>query len=152
MQDLILSEIELWIEGKEEEFIITLSKKFVLKSRVVSKRFQERIDPLSKEQLSDSHFKFLLVLSEMIKEIHEKAVNGIIKEIKNEFNLKYTDKIDSILQALSEQNDLDFSLMLNLAVLREYALITKESFPAKIFTKYYQIVLTNIKSKIKTRK
>jgi hypothetical protein len=147
MQELVLLSIDIWEKGNEEEYIEKLAKKIGLKPKAMSKRFQERIAPLSDEQLADKQFKFLLVISEVIKEIHKIAVNGIIKELKKEFNTKDRIKTDAILQALSEQNDLDFSLLLNLAVLRKYAKIVEEPIPSKIISKYYQ----KIKSKIKTK-
>ena len=69
MQELVLSSIDEWEQGNEEAYVIELSKKIGLKPKVMSKRFQERVKPLSEEQLADKQFKFLLVLSEIIKNV-----------------------------------------------------------------------------------
>lgn len=141
MLDLVLLNIELWEQGKEKEYITQLAEKIGFDPKRIILEFHIRLKPIPKEQISNSGFKYMLAISEVIKTIHEEAADKVVSLLEKKFKGKKRRDLDLKLQTLSEQNNLEFSLLLNLAILKEYAEIVKAPYPLDIFNEYFEKVL-----------
>lgn len=141
MLDLVLLNIELWEQGKEKEYITQLAEKIGFNPKRIILEFHIRLKPIPKEQVSNSGFKYMLAISEVIKTIHEESTDKVVKLLEKKFKGRKRRGLDTKLQILSEQNNLEFSLLLNLAILREYAEIIQAPYPIAIFNEYFEKVL-----------
>lgn len=141
MLDLVLLNIELWEQGKEKEYITQLAEKIGFDPKRIILEFHIRLKPIPKEQVSNSGFKYMLAISEVIKTIHQESTDKVVKLLKKKFKGKKRRDLDLKLQTLSEQNNLEFSLLLNLAILKEYAEIIQAPYPIAIFNEYFEKVL-----------
>ncbi len=141
MLDLVLLNIELWEQGKEKEYITQLSEKIGFDPKRIILEFHIRLKPIPKEQVSNSGFKYMLAISEVIKTIHEESTDKVVKLLEKKFKGRKRRDLDKKLQTLSEQNNLEFSLLLNLAILKEYAEIIQAPYPIAIFNEYFEKVL-----------
>ncbi len=141
MLDLVLTNIELWEQGKEKEYITQLAEKIGFDPKRIILEFHIRLKPIPKEQVSNSGFKYMLAISEVIKTIHEQSTDKIVKLLEKKFKGRKRRDLDTKLQTLSEQNNLEFSLLLNLAILKEYAEIIQSPYPIAIFNEYFEKVL-----------
>ncbi len=141
MLELILAYVEIWDQGYEDKYIMKLAEQTKLNPTTVLENFYERIKPMPEEQLTDKEFRFLLALSEVIKTIHEKASEKLVAMFEEKLGSEKKTQIESKFQILSEQNNLDFSLLLNLGILKEYAEIVGQPFKSKKFTGYFKNVL-----------
>ncbi|MCE7746466.1 MAG: hypothetical protein ACTSUW_03745 [Candidatus Heimdallarchaeota archaeon] len=141
MLDLVLSNIELWEQGKEKEYITKLVEKIGFDPKKIFLEFHIRLKPIPKEQVSNSGFKYMLAISEVIKTIHEQSTDKVVKLLEKKFKGKKRRDLETKLQTLSEQNNLEFSLLLNLAILKEYAEIIQAPYPIAIFNEYFEKVL-----------
>jgi len=140
MLDLVLLNIELWEQGKEKEYITQLAEKIGFDPKRIILEFHIRLKPIPKEQVSNSGFKYMLAISEVIKTIHQESTDKVVKLFEKKFKGKKRRDLDLKLQTLSEQNNLEFSLLLNLAILKEYATIVKKPYPIEIFNEYFEKV------------
>ena len=141
MLDLVLLNIELWEQGKEKEYITQLAEKIGFDPKRIILEFHIRLKPIPKEQVSNSGFKYMLAISEVIKTIHQESTDKVVKLLKKKFKGKKRRDLDLKLQTLSEQNNLEFSLLLNLAILKEYAEIIQAPYPIDIFNEYFEKVM-----------
>lgn len=141
MLDLVLTNIELWEQGEEKEYITQLAKKIGFDPKRIILEFHIRLKPIPKEQVSNSGFKYMLAISEVIKTIHEQSTDKVVKLLEKKFKGRKRRDLDTKLQTLSEQNNLEFSLLLNLAILKEYAEIIQAPYPIAIFNEYFKKVL-----------
>lgn len=141
MLDLVLTNIELWEQGKEKEYITQLAEKIGFDPKRIILEFHIRLKPIPKEQVSNSGFKYMLAISEVIKTIHEQSTDKVVKLLEKKFKGRKRRDLDTKLQTLSEQNNLEFSLLLNLAILKEYAEIIQAPYPIAIFNEYFEKVL-----------
>lgn len=141
MLELVLLNIELWEQGKEKEYIIQLAEKIGFDPKRIILEFHIRLKPIPKEQVSNSGFKYMLAISEVIKTIHEESTDKVVKLLEKKFRGKKRKDLETKLQTLSEQNNLEFSLLLNLAILKEYAEIVKAPYSIDIFNEYFEKVL-----------
>ncbi|NPE07215.1 MAG: hypothetical protein GNW80_02945 [Asgard group archaeon] len=141
MLDLVLLNIELWEQGKEKEYITQLAEKIGFNPKRIILEFHIRLKPIPKEQVSNSGFKYMLAISEVIKTIHEESTDKVVKLLEKKFKGRKRRGLDTKLQILSEQNNLEFSLLLNLAILKEYAEIIQAPYPIAIFNEYFEKVL-----------
>ena len=141
MLDLVLTNIELWEQGKEKEYITQLTEKIGFDPKRIILEFHIRLKPIPKEQVSNSGFKYMLAISEVIKTIHEESTEKVVKLLEKKFKEKKRKDLETKLQTLSEQNNLEFSLLLNLAILKEYAEIVQAPYPIAIFNEYFEKVL-----------
>jgi hypothetical protein len=139
MLDLVLADLQLWEDGNEEEYLSKLANKIGLEAKKIILEFHIRLKPIPKEQVSNPGFKFMLAISEVIKTIHEEASDKVVKLLEKK--VKGKRKVESKLQELSEQNNLEFSLLLNLAILKEYAEIVKAPYPVEIYNEYFKKVV-----------
>ena len=146
MHQLILSEIDLWDKGKEDQYLANLVKKIGISLAEVKRKYKLKLEPLSEDQFKDKSFKLLLLLSEIISEIHKKSTNEIIKHLQTDFKGKMTKKIvTERIDQLSQESIADFSLLLNLGILCEYAKIVQEPIPLQIYAEYLEKVKKLIK-------
>jgi hypothetical protein len=139
MLDLVLADLQLWEDGKEKEYLSKLAKKIGFDSKRIILEFHIRLKPIPKEQVANTGFKFMLAISEVIKTVHEEATNKVMKLLEKKTKRKK--ELETKLQELSEQNNLDFSLLLNLSILKEYAEIIKAPYPIEIFNEYFEKVM-----------
>jgi len=139
MLDLVLTDIQLWEDGKEKQYLSNLAKKIGFNAKMIILEFHVRLKPIPKEQVSNPGFKFMLAISEVIKNIHENATDKVIKALEKE--IKKKNELELKLQELSEQNNLEFSLLLNLSILKEYARIVKAPYPIDIYNEYLEKVI-----------
>ncbi|MFW9923572.1 MAG: hypothetical protein ACFFDW_09845 [Candidatus Thorarchaeota archaeon] len=145
MRLLILEDISLFDTGKEYEYIIALTAKIAIDPKIIIREYKEKLSPLQKNQLTDKSFRYLLLISSVIKELQEKSTKEVIKQL--EFHLKSRmnkEEVKEKLDQLSQKSDTDFSLLLNLGILNSYAKIMNIK-PAKgIFSEYLQKVIQAI--------
>ncbi len=139
MLDLVLADIQMWDEGKEKDYLSRLAKKIGFNANKILLEFHIRLKPIPREQVSNPGFKFMLAISEVIKTIHENATAKVIKSLEKK--VKKKTELEIRLQELSEQNNLEFSLLLNLAILKEYADIVKAPYPLEIYYEYFEKIL-----------
>ena len=148
MHELVLSNISLWKEEKEIEFIEFLAKVMKFDSKIMIKNYKKKLAPLQKEQLQDKSFKFLLLLSEIIKEVQERSTKQLIELLEINLQNKITkEDLSKRLDELSQMSDVNFSLLINLRILNEYAIIVNLSFLEDIFNEYLEKVIKLILKK-----
>lgn len=147
MHQLILSEIDLWYAEKEMEYIFSIAEKIPFDRGKVINNYKKKIEPLLEEQLTDRSFRFLLCLSEIIKEIHIKSTQNLVQAIEKKLTNKLNKKeIKKRLDELSQESDVNFSLLINLGILNSYATMT-DSLPATdIYDVYFNKVIKLIMS------
>ncbi|NHJ06286.1 MAG: hypothetical protein EAX90_15780 [Candidatus Heimdallarchaeota archaeon] len=147
MYELILSGISLWEEEKEEEYITSLAEKIDFDVELMIKNYYNKLLPLQEEQLTDKSFKFLLLLSEIIKEIQERSTKELVISIEKKMKPFMKKKeVTSRLDELSQISDTTFSLLINLRILNEYAMIVKLPTTSEIFNDYFEKIIQLIKS------
>ncbi|MHA1462678.1 MAG: hypothetical protein ACTSQ0_06390 [Candidatus Heimdallarchaeota archaeon] len=147
MHELILSEINLWETEKEMEYIFSIAEKIPFDRGKVINNYKKKIEALLEDQLTDRSFRFLLCLSEIIKELHIKStkilVLSIEKKLKNKMKKKeITQKLDE----LSQDSDINFSLLINLGILNSYAKMLDLLPATDIFNEYFDKVIQLILS------
>ena len=146
MKNLILENISLWDNGKEEEFIQDLTKKIPIDHQKIIERYNYKLEPLDKERLEDKVFRFLLMLSEIISEIQKRSTNELVGQIKSELTTTLNVKeIQQRLDILSQSSDVDFSLLINLGILCKYAKIIGKSEPIEYYNDYFVKVINSLK-------
>lgn len=147
MHEILLSEIDLWDQGKEIDYIFSIAEKIPFDRGKLINNYKKKILSLQEEQLADKSFRFLLCLSEIIKEIHiistKKLVKAIEKKIQNKMKKK---EITLKLDELSQDSDINFSLLINLGILNKYAALVDLPPITEIFNKYFDIVIKLIES------
>ena len=146
MYELILSDIYLWEEEKEEEYIALLAEKIDFDVELMLKNYYKKLQPLQEEQLIDRSFKFLLLLSEIIKEVQDRSTKKLIISIEKKLrSLVKKKEVTSRLDDLSQISDTTFSLLINLRILNEYAAIVNLPTTSEIFNVYFEKVIQLIK-------
>jgi len=146
MYELILSDIYLWEEEKEEEYIALLAEKIDFDVEFMLKNYYKKLQPLQEEQLIDRSFKFLLLLSEIIKEVQDRSTKKLIISIEKKLrSLVKKKEVTSRLDDLSQISDTTFSLLINLRILNEYAAIVNLPTTSEIFNVYFEKVIQLIK-------
>ena len=146
MHQLVMKHIKMWDVGKEKEYIKELTQKLKVDTHTVMVGYDHKTSPLEEDQLKDKSFKFLLLLSEAIKEIQEKSTKKVIKELMESLKEELTrEEISKKLDLLSQQSDVNFSLLINLGILCEYAKITQEPEPKEVYQEYLEKVIALIK-------
>ena len=147
MHEILLSEIDLWDQGKEIDYIFSIAEKIPFDRGKLINNYKKKILSLQEEQLADKSFRFLLCLSEIIKEIHiistKKLVKAIEKKIQNKMKKK---EITLKLDELSQDSDINFSLLINLGILNKYAALVDLPPITEIFNKYFDVVIKLIES------
>lgn len=147
MYKLILSEISLWEEGKEKEYTASIAEKMEIDSTFLIKNYYKKLKPLQKEQLTDKSFKFLLLLSEIIKDLQERSTKKLIYSLEKKLQPEKSKKaVTKRLDELSQISDTTFSLLINLGILNEYALIVKLPPISEVFNDFFDRVVQLIKS------
>lgn len=142
MRLLILEEINLFDEGKEQEYILSLSGKISIDPKIILREYREKLSPLQKDQLTDKSFRFLLLISSVIRELQEKSTKEVIAQLETKLKSSLSKKeVKAKLDHLSQKSDVDFSLLLNLGILNFYAKIVKLPLAKNIFTEYFQKVI-----------
>lgn len=148
MHQLILSKISLWNEDKENEYIDSLAKVIKFDSKKMRDNYLKKLAPLQEEQLQDKSFKFLLLLSEIIKEVQKRSTKQLIELIETKLQNKTTKaNISKRLDELSQMSDVNFSLLINLRILNEYAKLVNQPILDDIFNEYFDKVIKLILKK-----
>ncbi len=146
MHERILSEIDLWDAEKEIEYIFSIAEKIPFDRGKVINNYKKKIEPLQEDQLSNKSFRFLLCLSEIIKEIHTKSTQNLVymieRKVKDKLNKK---EIKHKLDKLSQKSDCDFSILINLGILNSYANIIDLPLATEVFNKYFDRIIQLIK-------
>ncbi len=142
MRKFLLAEIAVWDSNKEMEYMRSLAEKFLLKNNLLQANYKKKLEPLLEEQLTDKSFRFLLFISEVIKEVQEKSTKQLIKTIRKKLTKKQTKKeITQRLNDLSEQSNANFSLLINLSILNEYAKIVELPPVLEKYNEYFEKVI-----------
>lgn len=142
MHEMIISEIELWDAEKEMEYIFSVAEKIPFDRGKVINNYKKKIEPLTEDQLTDKSFRFLLCLSEVIKEIHTKSTKKLVHTIEKKLQNKMKKKeIAKRLDELSQDSDINFSLLINLGILNEYANMIDLPPATDIFYEYFDKVI-----------
>jgi hypothetical protein len=148
MYKKILNKIKLWDTGKEIEYIFALAEKIPFDRGKVINNYKKKLEPLVDEQLTDKSFKFLLCLSEILKEIQEKSTNKLVQIIHKEIADKISEnEINQKLDQLSQDSDINFSLLINLSILNSYAKMVQLPPVRAIYEEYFKKVIQSILEK-----
>jgi hypothetical protein len=142
----LLISVDLWDKGKEEEYLQILSKNLKLKLDMILPKYNDKINPIiAHNQEIEPSLKLMLAYSVAISEIQQKATKKVISEmrsnLKKEIPIK---KINNLIDDLSEQSDIDFSLLINLGILKAYAKIVKEPIPEIIYNDYMEKICSKL--------
>ena len=147
---IIKEQSKLFDEGKEEEFIKNLAKRFNIRKKSIIDDYFEKIENLADVQRPDKKFKMMVALSGIITHLHQKATDNTSKILREEFKKEYTTrKINSAIGLLNQIADMDLSLLNNLGILNVYAKIVKFDLSPKYFENKKLKVLKKIKSNLK---
>ncbi|NHJ49896.1 MAG: hypothetical protein FK733_19035 [Asgard group archaeon] len=142
----LLISVDFWDKGKEEEFLQILSKNLKLKYDTILPKYNDKINPILAHQDVEPSLKLMLAYSVVISEIQQKATKKVISEIKSNLKKEISSKkISKIIDDLSEQSDIDFSLLINLGILKAYAKIVKEPIPEDLYNDYMEKICCKIK-------
>ena len=140
----------LFEKGKDEEFIDSLASELDIRTKSIHDQFLEKISTLEEVQRSDKKFKMMLVLSVLISHLHKKNSEMIHKKLRDEIVDGHSKKdFDNAMGLLYQQADEDLSLLQNIAVLKNFARLTKYDPPEKEYQKKKKIVLKKVKKSLK---
>ncbi len=147
MHELILSEINLWDTEKEMEYIFSIAEKIPFDRGKVINNYKKKIEALLEDQIMDRSFRFLLCLSEIIKELHTKSTKNLVHSIEKKLKKKMKKKeITKRLDELSQDSDINFSLLINLGIMNSYANMLDLPPVTDIFNEYFNKVIQLIES------
>ena len=135
----------LFEEGKDEEFIDSIASELDIRTNAIHDQYDERKSNLEEEQLEDKKFKLMIVLSVLISHLHKKNSETIHKKLRDEIADGLSKKeFDEAMGILYQQADEDLSLLQNIAVLKNFAKLTKHKIHEKHYAKKKKIVLKKI--------
>jgi len=141
----ILSVIELWDTEKEMEYIFSLAEKIPFDRGKVINNYKKKLEPLLEEQLTDRSFKFLLCLSEILKEIQDKSTKKLVQAIHKKLVEKIPEQeINQRLDQLSQDSNVNFSLLINLGILNSYAKMVHLPPVRATYEEYFNKVVQNV--------
>ena len=140
----------LFEKGKDEEFIDSLASELDIRTKSIHDQYSEKMSNLEDEQRNDKKFKMMVILSVLISHLHKKNSEIIHKKLKEEIIDGYSKKeFDRAMGLLYQKADNDLSLLQNIAVLNNFAKLTKHKPPIKDFQKKKKIVLKKVKKSFK---
>jgi hypothetical protein len=147
---LLLTSVDLWDKDEEESFLQVLCKNLKLQNTKIQQKYHEKIDPIMAHEQINQSLKLMLAYSVVITEIQQKATRKVLSEIRKSLKEKIsTKKINAVIDNLSEQGNVDFSLLINLGILQAYAKLAKEPIPEKEYKKYQTKIATLIEKETK---
>jgi len=137
-------------KGKDEEFIDSLASELNIRTKSIHDQYLEKISNLEEVQMKDKKFKMMVVLSVLISHLHKKNSEVIHKKLRDEIVDGHSKKdFDNAMGMLYQTSDEDLSLLQNIAVLKNFARLTKHNLPIKEYQKKKKIVLKKIKKFLK---
>ncbi|MCG3221063.1 MAG: hypothetical protein H7641_06745 [Candidatus Heimdallarchaeota archaeon] len=153
MNDMILKIKEhstLFEKGKDEEFMDKIASELNIRTKSIHKQYSEKMSLLEDVQKDDKKFKMMIILSVLISHLHKKNSEMIHKKIRDEIVDGYSKKdFNNAMGLLYQTSDEDLSLLQNIAVLKNFARLTKHNPPVKEYQKKKKIVLKKIKKSLK---
>ncbi len=153
MNDMILKIKEhssLFEKGKDEEFMDKIASELNIRTKSIHEQYSEKMSLLEDVQKDDKKFKMMVILSVLISHLHKKNSEMIHKKLRNEIVDGHSKKdFDNAMGMLYQTSDEDLSLLLNIAVLKNFARLTKYEPPVKEYQKKKKIVLKKIKKSFK---
>lgn len=151
MLEIMLEQVKLWESGEEEAFIQYLSEIVGLESEEMITKYHERLEFLTDEQKKDKPAKLMLVYCDILSTIMTKIKDNVIEQFYEMIKVNLTEEeFEEILANLPEKEDATLNLVLNLAILMDFAKITDKSEPKEEFNEYFSNLLDFIKQKAVT--
>ena len=139
-------------QGKDEEFINELASMFRIRIKDIFRKYEDKINNLEEVQKKDKKFKMMVALSVVISYFHKRTMEATNKLLKEEFGNQITKReFDKLLECLYQTADVDLSLLQNIAILMNYAKITKTDISLKHFDKKKKKVMKKIKKLAKEK-
>ena len=149
MDDMILKIKEhssLFEKGKDKEFIDKIASELNIRTKSIHVQYDEKLSNLEDVQKKDKKFKMMVILSVLISHLHKKNSEMIHKKLRDEIVDGHTKKeFDNAMGMLYQTSDEDLSLLQNIAVLKNFARLTKHDPPVKEYQKKKKIVLKKVK-------
>ncbi|MHA2256046.1 MAG: hypothetical protein ACXAAM_08245 [Candidatus Heimdallarchaeaceae archaeon] len=140
----------LFEKGKDEEFMDSLASELNIRTKSIHEQYSEKMSNLEEEQKRDKKFKMMVVLSVVISHLHKKNSENIHKKLREEVVDGHSKKeFDHSMGLLYQKADEDLSLLQNIAVLKNFARLTKHELPVREYQKKKKIVLKKIKKSLK---
>ncbi len=151
MLEIMLEQVKLWESGDEEAFIQYLSEIVGLESEEMIAKYHERLEFLTDEQKKDKPAKLMLVYCDILSTIMTKIKDSVLEQFYEMIKVNLTEEeFEEILANLPEKEDATLNLVLNLAILMDFAKITDNSEPKEEYNEYFSHLLDFIKQKALT--
>jgi hypothetical protein len=148
MLEIMLEQVKLWESGEEEAFIEFLSKEVGLESKEMLEKYHERLEYLTEEQKKDKPAKLMLVYCDVLTTIMTKIKDDVLEQFYELMKANLTEEqFEEIINNLPEKEDATLNLVLNLAILMDFAKITEKSQPKEEYNEFFSNLLEFIKQK-----
>jgi hypothetical protein len=148
MLEIMLEQVKLWESGEEEAFIEFLSKEVGLDPIDMLDKYHERLEYLTDEQKKDKPAKLMLVYCDVLTTIMSKIKDNVLEQFYEIMKANLTEEeFEEIINNLPEKEDATLNLVLNLAILMDFAKITEEAEPENEYNKFFSNLLEFIKQK-----
>jgi hypothetical protein len=135
----------LFEKGKDAEFMDSIASELDIRTKSIHDQYSEKMSNLEDVQKNDKKFKMMVILSVLISHLHKKNSEIIHKKLREEIVNGYSKKdFDQAMGLLYQKADEDLSLLQNIAVLKNFAKLTKHEPPIKKFQKKKKIVLKKV--------
>jgi hypothetical protein len=143
MLEIMLAQIKLWEKGEEIAFIKFLSKELGLNYQNIVQKYYERLEFLSDEQKQDKLGKMSLVYCDLLTEIMNKIKDDVLEQIYELIKINLTkEEFEELITELPDTEDAMFNIILNLAILKNFAKITNEPQPEEDYNNFVSDLIT----------